>query len=68
MKPIQVKKIRVKRRSNKSFDLCPYCGCPNCDNMGKIGIGMRKIQSRLKADKCLGCGKDKDKCSCKSKM
>lgn len=67
---MKVKKKR-KPRSRKNFDLCTGCGCPNCDpmwTMGKMGVGMRKIQKRLKEGKCMGCGKEKDKCTCKSKL
>lgn len=67
---IQMKLKTRKNRSPKNFDLCECCGNPNCDpywSMGNVGIGMRKIQKRLKDGKCMGCGKEKLKCSCKSK-
>jgi hypothetical protein len=72
MKPRKLKKQRHqsrKTRSHHNFDLCEGCGNPNCDpafSMGKMSIAMTKIQKRLRAGECMGCGKTKKECHCKS--
>ena len=54
---------------SKNYDLCEYCGCANCNtghSIGNTGYAMTKIQDRLHSGKCMGCGKEKRDCSCKS--
>jgi hypothetical protein len=54
-----------------NYDLCEGCGCADCDpshKMGNHGYAMTKIQKRLREGKCMGCGKEKINCSCKSKL
>ena len=62
-----VKKKR-KPRSRNNYDLCS-CGNAYCDpshSMHNPYPVMNKIQARLKAGLCMGCGKEPKKCSCKS--
>lgn len=57
--------------TQKNYDLCPHCGNPHCDpiySIGNMSPSMRKIQKRLREGKCMGCGKEPKKCSCKSKL
>lgn len=61
----------LKEDRTKNYDLCPYCGCANCDpihSFGNTSYAMTKIQNRLKSGLCMGCGKIKNKCSCKSRL
>jgi len=66
------RKPRTKKADRSmNYDLCSYCGCANCDtahSIGNDGYAMAKIQDRLHSGKCVGCGKEKCNCSCKSKL
>lgn len=62
---------RFNKHGGQNFNLCDGCGYAHCDpihGMGNHGFAMTKIQKRLHEGKCMGCGKEKNKCSCKSKM
>jgi len=66
-----MKKARKQRTTG--HDICSGCGCINCDPAHSIGNdpkkhgpAMSKIQKRLREGKCMGCGKEKNDCSCKS--
>jgi hypothetical protein len=58
-----------KQRSYKNYDFCPYCGFPGCEPVpiNPKSFAQVKIHKRLAEHKCMGCGKERDKCTCKSK-
>ena len=58
----------IKKDGSRSLNLCSGCGYFLCDPIfNNDGPANTKIQKRLRNGLCMGCGKTKDKCSCKSK-
>ena len=63
-----IQKKKKRKHRTKGYDLCEFCGYPNCDPVKwKTRSGM-KIQKRLREGKCMGCGKIKNECTCKSAL
>jgi len=62
-----IRKKKQRKHRTTGYDLCS-CGYQNCDPFNWKTISGLKIHKRLREGKCMGCGKIKDECSCKSSL
>lgn len=63
------RKLRtIKKSGEESMDMCEGCFAFNCDPMGMPIEWQSYVSKCRRENRCVGCGKLKEECICKSSL